>query len=92
MIDPSPTTAYFREQVLRKRPYLRIEWCLEILTSQSTARFSQTDASEAGVMLTISLEKRSALLLLRTESLSTMRSRIAALPAEMRNDLLRRGA
>lgn len=21
------TTQYFREQVLRKRPYLRIEWC-----------------------------------------------------------------
>lgn len=23
-----PMTLYFREQVLRKRPYLRIEWCL----------------------------------------------------------------
>ena len=28
-----PTTAYFREQVLRKRPYLRIEWCLEVLAN-----------------------------------------------------------
>jgi hypothetical protein len=25
------TTAYFREQVLRKRPYIRIEWCLEVI-------------------------------------------------------------
>jgi hypothetical protein len=25
------TTAYFREQVLRKRPYLRLEWCYEII-------------------------------------------------------------
>jgi hypothetical protein len=28
-----PTTLYFREQVLRKRPYLRMEWCLAILHS-----------------------------------------------------------
>ncbi len=26
-----PTTAYFREQVLRKRPYLKIEWCVAVL-------------------------------------------------------------
>lgn len=25
------TTAYFREQVLRKRPYIKIEWCLQVL-------------------------------------------------------------
>jgi hypothetical protein len=25
------TTRYFREQVLRKRPYIRLEWCLRIL-------------------------------------------------------------
>jgi hypothetical protein len=25
------TTAYFREQVLIKRPYLKIEWCMEVL-------------------------------------------------------------
>jgi hypothetical protein len=25
------TTAYFREQVLRKRPYLRIEWCIAVV-------------------------------------------------------------
>ena len=24
-------TAYFREQVLRKRPYIRIEWCERIV-------------------------------------------------------------
>jgi hypothetical protein len=27
------TTAYFREQVLRKRPYIRIEWCLEVIAN-----------------------------------------------------------
>ena len=26
-------TEYFREQVLQKRPYLRIEWCLAIIAS-----------------------------------------------------------
>jgi len=25
------TTLYFREQVLRKRPYLKVEWCLEVI-------------------------------------------------------------
>lgn len=24
------TTQYFREQVLRKRPYLRLEWCIRV--------------------------------------------------------------
>ena len=24
-------TDYFREQVLRKRPYLKVEWCLRII-------------------------------------------------------------
>ena len=28
MID---TTRYFRQQVLRKRPYLRVEWCERVL-------------------------------------------------------------
>ena len=28
---PFPTTPYFREQVLRKRPYLRLEWCAAVL-------------------------------------------------------------
>ncbi|MCC6424093.1 MAG: hypothetical protein IT447_11495 [Phycisphaerales bacterium] len=28
-----PTTRYFREQVQRKRPYLRIEWCQRVLSS-----------------------------------------------------------
>jgi hypothetical protein len=27
------TTSYFREQVLRKRPYIRLEWCERILAS-----------------------------------------------------------
>jgi hypothetical protein len=27
------TTAYFREQVLRKRPYIRSEWCLEFIAN-----------------------------------------------------------
>ena len=26
-----PMTLYFREQVLRKRPYLRTAWCLHVL-------------------------------------------------------------
>ena len=26
-----PTTRYFREQVLRKRSYLRLEWCVRIV-------------------------------------------------------------
>jgi hypothetical protein len=26
-----PTTRYFREQVLRKRSYLRLEWCVAIV-------------------------------------------------------------
>lgn len=25
------TTAYFREQVLRKRPYLKLEWCVAVI-------------------------------------------------------------
>lgn len=25
------TTAYFREQVLRKRPYIKIEWCVRAI-------------------------------------------------------------
>jgi len=33
MTDEPLTTAYFREQVLRKRPYLRIEWCLAVIAS-----------------------------------------------------------
>jgi len=27
------TTAYFREQVLRKRPYIQIAWCLEVIAN-----------------------------------------------------------
>ena len=30
-VQEHPTTAYFREQVLRKRPYLRIEWCVRAI-------------------------------------------------------------
>ena len=31
MIELPRTTAYFREQVLVKRPYLKIEWCMAVL-------------------------------------------------------------
>lgn len=27
------TTRYFREQVLRKRPYIKVEWCEQIVRS-----------------------------------------------------------
>jgi len=27
------TTRYFEEQVLRKRPYLRLEWCAQVLAA-----------------------------------------------------------
>jgi len=36
------TTAYFREQVLRKRPYLKVEWCLEVI-AKPERREVQTD-------------------------------------------------
>jgi len=36
------TTAYFREQVLRKRPYIRIEWC-ERIVKEPLAREVQSD-------------------------------------------------
>lgn len=31
MTEPPKATRYFGEQVLTKRPYLKIEWCLAIL-------------------------------------------------------------
>jgi hypothetical protein len=36
------TTRYFREQVLRKRPYIQMEWCQRIL-AQPLARAVQAD-------------------------------------------------
>jgi len=27
------STEYFREQVLRKRPYIRVEWCLDVIAN-----------------------------------------------------------
>jgi hypothetical protein len=36
------TTRYFREQVLRKRPYIQLEWCERILASP-IARMRQAD-------------------------------------------------
>ena len=27
------STAYFREQVLRKRPYLQVGWCLQVIAN-----------------------------------------------------------
>lgn len=35
------TTRYFKEQVLRKRPYLKIEWCLKVI--QNPIRFEIQD-------------------------------------------------
>jgi hypothetical protein len=36
------TTRYFREQVLRKRPYIQIEWCQRIV-AQPLASLIQAD-------------------------------------------------
>ncbi len=36
------TTRYFREQVLRKRPYIQLEWCERIL-AQPLAKEVQRD-------------------------------------------------
>jgi len=36
------TTAYFREQVLRKRPYIQVDWCERIL-AQPLAKAFQAD-------------------------------------------------
>ncbi len=36
------TTRYFNEQVLRKRPYIEIEWCLRII-SNPLRRVEQSD-------------------------------------------------
>jgi hypothetical protein len=36
------TTRYFEEQVLRKRPYIRREWCKDVLTAP-IRRVVQTD-------------------------------------------------
>lgn len=40
--DQMKTTAYFREQVLRKRAYLKPEWCIAILADY-VAREVQPD-------------------------------------------------
>lgn len=31
MIAPSPMTDYFRKDVLTKRPYIQMQWCVEAL-------------------------------------------------------------
>lgn len=36
------TTRYFREQVLRKRPYIQLEWC-ERIVAQPLAKMVQAD-------------------------------------------------
>ena len=36
------TTRYFREHVLRKRPYIRLEWC-ETILAQPLAKVVQKD-------------------------------------------------
>ena len=43
-----PTTEYFREQVLRKRPYLRIEWCVSVIRSPIQKRRSRTVGCDSG--------------------------------------------
>jgi hypothetical protein len=42
VIEFPKTTAYFREQVLRKRPYLKVEWCAAVLETY-VERFVQAD-------------------------------------------------
>ena len=32
-MDTMKATAYFREQVVRTRPYLKVEWCLEVIAT-----------------------------------------------------------
>ena len=34
-------TLYFREQVLRKRPYLRMEWCLDVIANPVASEVQQ---------------------------------------------------
>ena len=36
MTEEPKMTSYFRGQVLRKRAYLRIEWCLEVIANPAT--------------------------------------------------------
>jgi hypothetical protein len=36
------TTAYFREQVLRKRPYIQLDWC-ERIVARPVAKTVQAD-------------------------------------------------
>jgi hypothetical protein len=36
------TTRYFREQVLRKRPYIQLEWCEKII-AEPAAKMVQAD-------------------------------------------------
>jgi hypothetical protein len=37
------TTRYFREQVLRKRPYLRLEWIAEVLRAPDKREVQDDD-------------------------------------------------
>jgi hypothetical protein len=34
MTNSIKTTLYFQEQVLKKRPYLKIEWCTDIINKE----------------------------------------------------------
>jgi hypothetical protein len=45
------TTRYFDEQVLRKRPYIQREWCLDVLTARSGARSKWMAAFASGAKL-----------------------------------------
>jgi hypothetical protein len=55
-IDPMrlKTTRYFEEQVLRKRPYIKRDWCAEVLRSPVRRRCRMMAGSAIGAMLQIS--------------------------------------
>ena len=38
-----PMTAYFRDDVLEKRPYIRLEWCLEALRTPARREVQPED-------------------------------------------------
>jgi len=41
--DVIKTTLYFQEQVLKKRPYLKIKWCVDIINKELNKTI-QTDS------------------------------------------------
>jgi hypothetical protein len=58
------TTRCFEEQVLRKRPYIRLDWCRDVLAAQSGARSRRRRRScphsptlDAGCLLRFSADR-----------------------------------